>query len=66
MKEFRLQGVHFQAPLPAGDPPRVFHQGHPHAAGELGSGARKPERAGVGADEGHGHGSKTLLTSSSA
>lgn len=33
----------------------IIHQGHPHAAGELWSGARQPERAGIGQDEGHGH-----------
>lgn len=32
-----------------------LHQGHPHAIGELRSGARKPEGVGPGEDEGHGH-----------
>lgn len=39
-------------------------QGHPHAAGELRSGARQPARASPGADERHGHRSKSLNTSS--
>lgn len=30
-------------------------QGYPHAAGELRSGARKPARASLGANERHGH-----------
>lgn len=38
----------------------MVHQGHPHATGELGGGARKPERVGVGANEGHGHRGKTF------
>lgn len=38
-------------------------QGHPHAPGELRSGARQPERVGPGQDEGHGYWGETQSAS---